>query len=271
MPATPPIGADPLDGLRRDPGHAVVLTDFDGTLSPLVDDPAAAVPAPGAVDALVSLAGRYALVGVVSGRPLSFLRSRLDVDQDLRGRPPGPGLWLSGLYGLETFEDGEATEAEAARPWRSVVESVTDRAAERFGAAVEGKGLSLTLHFRTEPDLEPMLRSWAEQAAEETGLILRPAKASFELHPPVEADKGSVVEAAAGRAEQRHRPLRALCFLGDDRGDLPAFDALDRLAGRGLATVRVAVATTGTPDDLLDRADLVVDGPAGAVDLLRSL
>ena len=67
------------------------------------------------------------------------------------------------------------------------------RARDRFGDAVEDKGLSLTLHVRTRPDLGPAVRAWAaaEQAA--TGLELRPAKASVELHPPVRVDKGSVV------------------------------------------------------------------------------
>jgi trehalose 6-phosphate phosphatase len=59
--------------------------------------------------------------------------------------------------------------------------------------------------------------------------------------------------------------------VGDDRGDLPAFDTLDRLEARGMDVVRVAVASAEAPGDLIDRADLVLDGPHAVLDLLRHL
>ena len=62
-----------------------------------------------------------------------------------------------------------------------------------------------------------------------------------------------------------------VCFLGDDVGDLPAFDALDRLAAAGVHTVRVAVSTEEAPQEVLERADVVVDGPAGALAVLERL
>jgi trehalose 6-phosphate phosphatase len=87
---------------------------------------------------------------------------------------------------------------------------------------------------------------------------------SVELHPPVAADKGTAIQSLVTGVE-------AVCFVGDDRGDLPAFDALDRLEARGMDVVRVAVASTEVPGDLIERADLVVDGPSGVLDLLRQL
>jgi trehalose 6-phosphate phosphatase len=108
------------------------------------------------------------------------------------------------------------------------------------------------------------VRAWADEEATRSGLVVRAAKASIELHPPVPADKGSVVEhAAAG--------LRSVCFLGDDVGDLPAFAALDRLAAAGVHTVKVAVSTEEAPVAVLEGADVVVDGPQGALALLEWL
>ena len=245
--------ADPFEPFLAAPDRAAVLTDFDGTLAPIVDDPAAAAPLPGAIDVLHRLAERYAVVGVVSGRPVSYLTGHL-----------GDQLWLSGLYGLETLEGGRRVEAPAAAEWREVVEAVTARAAAAFGESVETKGLSLTLHFRTRPELGPAVRAWANDEATRSGLVVRTAKASVELHPPVHAHKGTVVEAAAAG-------MAAVCFLGDDVGDLPAFDALDRLAAAGVHAVRVGVATEEAPPDLLARADVVVDGPAGALAVLERL
>ena len=65
--------------------------------------------------------------------------------------------------------------------------------------------------------------------------------------------------------------LDAVAYVGDDLGDLPAFDGLDVLADRGVATVRVAVASDEAPPILLNRADHVVEGPAGAQALLEEL
>ena len=122
----------------------------------------------------------------------------------------------------------------------------------------------MTLHFRTAPELGPTIRAWADDEAVRSGLVVRPAKASVELHPPLRADKGSVIEQAAAG-------LDAVCFFGDDVGDLPAYDALDRLSAAGKTTVKVAVSTVEAPVPLLERADLVVDGPLGALDVLHRL
>src|SRR6185436_2250203 len=104
-----------------------------------------------------------------------------------------------------------------------------------------------------------------EGAAARSGLAVHPARMSYELRPPVPHDKGLVLaRAAAG--------LTHVLFAGDDRGDLDAFDALDRLASGDRATVaRVAVRSDESPAELLDRADVVVEGPEGVLRLLQAL
>jgi trehalose 6-phosphate phosphatase len=247
------VPSDAFEPFLAAPERAAVLTDFDGTLAPIVDDPAAATPLPGVVDVLHRLAERYGVVGVVSGRPVSYLVDQL-----------GEGLWLSGLYGLETLHHGRRIEAPGSTGWRPVVQQAVDRAQAAFGDAVEAKGLSLTVHFRTRPELEPAVRAWADAEAVRSGLVVRSAKASLELHPPVTSDKGTVIDAVAAG-------LSAVCFLGDDLGDLSAFDALDRLAQAGVHTVKVAVSTSEAPAVLLERADVIVDGPSGALAVLERL
>jgi trehalose 6-phosphate phosphatase len=246
--------ADPFEPLLADPARGAVITDYDGTLAPIVDDPGAAAPFPGSVEALHALARRYGLVGVVSGRPLEFLVSQL-----------GEGdLWLCGLYGLESSWRGDRAQSPEAIGWRGVVAEVVGRAVAVFGIAVEDKGLSLTIHFRTAPELGPEVRAWAAVEGERTGLQPRQAKASVELHPPVAADKGTAIVAAVAG-------LGAVCFIGDDVGDLPAFDALDQLGTTGVHVVRVAVQTEEAPLELLARADVVVDGSGGVFGLLERL
>jgi trehalose 6-phosphate phosphatase len=235
------------------PSRCAVLTDFDGTLAPIVDDPAAAIPLPGVVEVLDRLAGRFAVAGVVSGRPVAYLVERL-----------GPALSLSGLYGLERWRQGQRQRVEEVEQWRPVLATAIDRARSDLGPVVEDKGLSLTLHFRTCPERGDELRAWAAAQAGQHGLGVHEARASVELHPPVDIDKGTEVEALA-------EGLEAACFLGDDIGDVAAFVALDRLAATGVHSVRVAVGSDEAPAELMERADWVVDGPAGALALLEAL
>ncbi len=244
-----------LDVLRAAPEHTAVMVDFDGTLSPIVEDPAAARPLPGAAATLTALHERFAQVAVVSGRPVSYLVAHLP-----------PEITLSGLYGLEGRRGGVAWEHPGAAVWRAVVDEVVAEARRDVppGVEVEHKGLSLTLHVRPRPDLAPAAAEWAAGAASRSGLHVRPAKMSVELHPPVDVDKGTVVEDLVGM-------LDGACYVGDDVGDVPAFDALDRLAGRGRTAVRVAVETPEADHALLARADLRVRGPEGALAFLAAL
>ena len=178
-----------LAPFRARPADAAVVVDFDGTLSPIVDDPAAARAADGAAEALVALAGRLGLVAVMSGRPTDFLRTVVPA-----------GVTLSGLYGLEVVRDGVRTDHPDAGTWRAVVADAARRSAERgpAGMDVEPKGLSLTLHYRRHPEAADAVAAWADEEAARSGLEVRAAKMSIELHPPIAADKGTALEALAG-------------------------------------------------------------------------
>jgi trehalose 6-phosphate phosphatase len=223
----PPAAPRTLDVLAADPARAGV------------DRPEDALPLPGAVDALVRLAGVLGRVGLVSGRPVSFLESLFP-----------PAIVISGLYGLEVRVDGRRRDHPQAGTWREVVSDVvTARASGPEGMRVESKGLSLTLHYRGRPEIAADVQAWGAHQAARSGLELRPAKMSYELHPPLPADKGTALtELTEG--------LTAVAFVGDDLGDLPAFDALDGLARTDVATVRV---------------DLSVDGPEAVVAALTTL
>jgi trehalose 6-phosphate phosphatase len=153
-----------------------------------------------------------------------------------------------------------------AGAWREAIEDVVRSSAALGprGMRVEPKGLSLTLHYRTRPELAGAVQAWAATQAARSGLVARPARMSVELHPPIETDKGTALERLTA-------DLTAVCYVGDDVGDLPAFDALDRLAAADVHTVRVAVASDESPPELLDRADLVLDGSAAVPGFLEAL
>jgi trehalose 6-phosphate phosphatase len=205
---------------------------------------------------VAALARRFARVAIISGRPVQFLIDHFGAT----------GATLSGLYGLESAVAGdEVVEHPGASAWRAAVEQAAAAAeAAHVVTLVERKGLSVTLHFRTEPEAEARARAWVAREAAALGLGVHDGRKSLELRPPIERDKGSVVEELA-------HGLDAVAFAGDDIGDLPAFDALDRLADHGVATLRVGVRSEEAPLLLLDRADIVVDGPEGTLRWLREL
>jgi trehalose 6-phosphate phosphatase len=252
-----------LGPLVAEPGRAALLTDFDGTLSSIVDDPSQASPLPGAPGLLRALSGRLAVVGVVSGRPVEFLLSQF-------GGDPGR-VRLAGLYGLEVLAAGEGGGEIALRPgvepWAPIVDEVARQARDQApsGADVEHKGLTLTLHWRRAPEAANWATGFATTEAGRTGLCVQEGRMSLELRPPVQVDKGTPVS-------EWCEGLGAACFLGDDRGDLAAFTALDHLhEDQGLKAVKVAAASSESPAELLESADLVVEGPGGVVELLAGL
>jgi len=248
----------PLRPLAAAPGAAALFLDYDGTLAPIVDDPAAARPEPGTAELLGEMAARLGLVAVVSGRPGAFLARMLG---------PPPGVHLVGLYGLEAIgPDGSARTRPDVERWRPVVASVTDRLREASppSVRVEPKGLTVTLHWRGAPEGAAWAAESAAAEARRTGLVLQPGRLAVELRPPVALDKGSVV-AEMGRG------FAAVACFGDDLGDLPAFAALDGLAAGGAEVARVVVADRETAPEVLAAADVVVEGTGAAQVLLRRL
>ncbi len=250
------MGRASIETVRTALSDALIATDFDGTLAPIVDDPASARPVDGAAEVLDAMSRRAREVAVISGRPLSFLR------------PHVPGsVTLVGLYGLETLRGGRLIDDPDSERWRGLVAMAATEALALVpeGVQVEDKGLSLTLHYRRRPGTGPETERLAAQLGERTGLSVRPAKMSVELHPDVHTDKGTVLR---GLADGHAGPV---VFLGDDVGDLAAFRQLDELAEQGRVTLAVAVQGAETSSEVTDAADMLVDGPVGALELLRQL
>jgi trehalose 6-phosphate phosphatase len=234
-----------LEEVRANLARAAILLDFDGTLAPIVADPAAARPVPDAEPVLRALCERAALVAVITGRPEGFVRSVLDVAR----------LEVVGLYGL-----GDSPPMD-----RRIVEAVGELTATVPGAELEDKGVSVAVHVRraADPDVAAAeLRSPLQVIAEANGLSIFEGKRVIEL-APAGARKAGVVRQLLARA----RPDAAL-YAGDDAEDAAAFTAL---ADAGLPMCRVAVTASGTPERLIEVADVQVEGPEALVGLLRTL
>jgi trehalose 6-phosphate phosphatase len=233
-----------------------VFSDFDGSLSEITSRPQDAVPIAGAVSVIEKLS-QICSVAIVSGRRVAFLAQHF----------AQPSVDLYGLYGIEARLSGSyEMRVDEPEMWIALVAEAGATLSGKAppGVAVEVKGLSLTIHFRAAPEASEWVATNARETAAQFGLDRRPARMSIELHPTIALDKGTVV-VAASPGEGRS------IYIGDDLGDLPAYDGLDRLAEQGHEVLRVAVKSPESPPELLSRADITVAGPGGAVRFLEDL
>ncbi len=244
---------------RRD--GLVVLLDFDGTLSAIVTEPDAARLWPGFGDVLAGLLERGVAVNVISGRPVAFLRRQLGALEPL-------GLGLVGLHGLEASGvAGHGHTAEDLAGWRRDVSAMVAELHSRVpdGVLVEDKDIVVTVHWRKVPHQADDLEALVSEMAGRFGFVTHPGRLSCELRPPVDRDKGTVVEALA-------LGYSAVLYAGDDLGDLPAFAAIHRwrtaTGGTGLC---LAVKDGESAPGVLEAADVVVDGPGGLMTALQTL
>lgn len=253
-----------LAEFARVPETAGLFLDFDGTLSEIVHVPSEARPVEGVAELLVELNEKLGLLAIISGRSAHELLEWL-----------GPKVEIWGVHGAERTVEGSVVLSDKAAPFAELMARVRDEAEARVaevgldGVIVEDKGVMVGLHFRAaaEPEKARLaLDRLAERLAAEHDLLRGGGRLAFELRPPTELTKAAVV-----LDRSRELGLRSAAFIGDDRVDLPAFDALDALAEEGLATLRVAVLSDEVPSELVERSDVAVDGPTGVVAFLEGL
>ncbi len=260
-------GREGWEAIVADPAGAVIASDFDGTLSPLVEDPSRSRAEDGALDALARLARSVGQVAIVTGRP-ALVATELS---GVSGHAGLEQLVVLGHYGLERWE--AATGAVTSDPVPAGVAVAREQLPSVLAAAgfadafVEDKESSLAVHTRRLADpagaLEA-LRGPLGQLAGSVELRLEPGNLVLELRPPG-IDKGVAI-----RRLIESTGARSVLYAGDDLGDLAAFRALHDARGDGLFAVLVAARSSGAAE-LVDAADIVVDDPAGVVTVLTAL
>lgn len=235
-----------------------VFLDFDGTLAPIVNDPAAAVPVAGMTTELTRLA-RYCPLAVISGRDLSDIQARVGV----------PGIWYAGSHGFElTGPDGQYYRNEAASAAVADLERVAEALRKRIGAVpgilVEHKRFGVAVHHRNvESDrVEEVVAAVHEVAASESRLRISNGRMVTELQPDVDWDKGQALLWVLEHIEGATELLPV--FVGDDLTDEDAFDAV---ADTGVGIV----VRHGEHGDRRSAAQFSVDSPEEVRELLQRL
>ena len=239
-----------------------LFSDFDGTLVPIVADPAEAALPPSAQELLRLLATRLDLVALISGRSVQDLRQMAGVE----------GIIYIGNHGLERWVRGRAETLEEAVPFgpsiQRVIESVYGLSLP--GLVLEDKGESLSIHYRGVGDASRARVAILDRVSEEArslGLRVSEGKMVIEVRPPLEMNKGLALESLVSE-----HSLTGVMMLGDDLTDVDAFRAVHCLvAQKRVKGLAIAVTDAETPEPVVTEADLILDGTPDSERFLKWL
>ncbi|TMG22937.1 MAG: trehalose-phosphatase [Chloroflexi bacterium] len=231
---------------RIQPGEVILVTDFDGTLAEVVQDPAAARARPEALEALEQLVRLLADVIVLSSRTPAQLETLV----------PMSGVRLIGDSGLAI---PRKAQKEALDHFNADVSRLLERIP---GAWLEVKPASTAVHFRNTDLSGEQMISLLQPLLDGARLEAAVGRKVIEVHAP-KAGKGSALAALLPGED----PGGVVCF-GDDENDRSMFEYISSL---DIPHMCIGVWSPEAPPNLFDRCDLVVPGPAGATAVLQEI
>ena len=258
--------AEALRPLTDHPERAAIFCDIDGVLAPIVGR-AEDAKVPEEVSVQLSRIGRrYGLVACVSGRSASEARRLVGVGS----------INYAGSHGAELLETG-STESRMIPEFKNWEGRISGFAGDHdtpelrgLRVRIEDKGPIVAFHWREAPDADAALERLKALAneAEGAGLATHWGRKVLEVRPPVKIGKDQAVRDLIGSHD-----VSAALFGGDDTTDLDAFAALGELveAGELDSVVRVGVRSDEGPPEIVERADVVVDGVGGFARVLSKL
>jgi len=207
--------------------HVALFTDFDGTLVRIVRQPGGARLSARVRRALTEISRAGAVVGVLSGRRLEDVRSRVFLR----------GIWYAGAHGFFLQDPANrkiARLAAADRHRIARVQRVLERRLRSVpGIVVEPKDATVAIHYRGASRRSRELAAAVLQRVLERdpSLHLMSGKKIWEVFPHAETDKWAAVRFILAR-ERKHNPAagRLLLYLGDDTTDERVFEKMSGIS-----------------------------------------
>ena len=235
--------------LRRKPFG--FITDMDGTLSPIPHDFLQKTVPPATLPQLAQLVNHFDIVAVISGRKAEALKDIVNIE----------GVKYIGNYGMEKWENNQAVlhpnVIASLSSMRAVAEELEAlRSVE--GMIIQDKWASMSVHYHMSPQPEiakQQILDFLEKSPHVKYLRLMDEKTNIGIVPRVDINKGTAVTGLI----KEHR-LQGAIYLGDDIGDVPAFQAV-RQARLKKTFDGLAILVTGpeTTQDILNEADFTLN------------
>ena len=225
-----------------------LVTDVDGTISPIAPFPQEAMISPMCRRYLSALVDNLDLVAVISGRPLAEVMGMLGVE----------GVSYVGNHGLEMWIRGIPQIWPGSEQYVRTIAEAVDAIKDMAGTEaiyIENKGLTASIHYRNSSDTESakrMILAAVTPLAGQYDLRITEGRMVVELRPDIDVDKG----AALALLVEKYG-LSGLICLGDDVTDIDAFRALH---DSGVDSAAIGVISDEAPSDLQSEADYAVHG-----------
>jgi trehalose 6-phosphate phosphatase len=212
--------------------HILLLSDYDGTLTPIVDKPELATIPKDIKKLLRKLAkDRRYTVGIISGRALADLKSKVDLD----------GIIYAGNHGLEIEGFGSSflePIAEEMRPFLHMLNQALSATLRGIkGVFVEDKGLTVSVHYRLVDDtdegkVKDTFRNVTDTLNVMGKIRITQGKKVYEIRPPGDWDKGKAITWLMAECKEVRGKGGALpIYLGDDLTDEDGFKVIERSDG----------------------------------------
>ena len=242
-----------VNELLRSKENIILLTDFDGTLTPIRKHPDLVALSEEIRQILIKFShNKEIFLGIITGRSLKQIKKLVHI-RDV--------LYVAN-HGIELEGPGIRSTCPEAKKARSTLWHIYMRLFKSLknieGVHIEDKGLSISLHYRTvkkKGDVEYIistLHDITKPFLDRKMLSLSTGKMVYEIRPPVKWNKASTIQWLL----THYFPVEfsedaLLIYLGDDKADIEVFDSL---MGKGL-TIFV-----GNPSDM-STADYYVNSP----------
>ncbi|KAJ6153806.1 HAD-superfamily hydrolase subfamily IIB [Penicillium chermesinum] len=268
--ATPALDRAQLVKQYRKARRRLFMFDYDGTLTPIVKDPQAAIPSDRVLRTLKTLAAdpRNA-VWIISGRDQAFL-------EEWMGHIPELGL--SAEHGCfirkPRSDDWENLAERSDMGWQKEVMEVFQHYTERTQASfIERKRVALTWHYRrADPEYGAFQAAECRKVLEDTvakrwDVEVMAGKANLEVRPTF-VNKGFIATRLVNEygTEPGKAPEFILC-LGDDFTDEDMFRALQKF---DLPQDHVYSVTVGASSKQTDASWHLLE-PADVINTIQAL
>ena len=262
----PPSALSRLREIRRlvDVTPRGLIVDVDGTISEIAPAPAQARVSAICREHLRALLDTFDVVAAVSGRSVVELQRMIGLDR----------LVLVGNHGLERWEGGRLWVASAAKRAAAMLPGVLDQIETQLGPIsgliLERKTYGLAIHYRSAANPEAVRQSIMEAMraiSYSSHFSIQEGRKVVELRP-----RGRIQKGWAVRDLIRRHGVRCVIYLGDDVTDADAFGVIRRSRRQGqIQGVTIAVLNPETPSDILNSADLALEGVGEVESFLEKL
>ncbi|RLN50119.1 hypothetical protein BBJ28_00003909 [Nothophytophthora sp. Chile5] len=226
----------------------VVFLDYDGTLTPIVNDPALALLSPVMKDTLEKLREKF-ITGVITGRSLHKIQKFVSI----------PQLYYAGSHGFDIEgPNGTSIKNQVAAQFLTDLNQVRDALSEGIagiaGSEVEDNIFSVSLHYRYSEEVLPRPVSRYAEKCWSLGFLYRSCasfrlnegKMVFEFKPKIDWNKGkALVWLLQALGLDEHDDVYTI-YIGDDTTDEDAFQLFQAHCNRKGVGIIVTEESTST-------------------------